>query len=239
MTRRFLALAFAVVVALPLNTSAGEPQLSHNVYFKLREGSEKSAAQLMAGCREYLSGHEGSLYFSVGTRAKELTREVNDKDFDVSLIVVFCDQAAHDKYQTHPRHLKFIEENKDLWDSVRVFDSLLPAPEGETTETSQIKLPDLAAQFAGMISGTVAELRDGEVVIKVSGVPKKWQQSRAKNADALVGKLVLVGAGENERAGRLLKSLHIGETVTLDVAHKKGETLTILELTQDQRERVK
>ncbi len=129
MTRRIFSLAFAMVTALPLWAFAAEPQLSHNVYFKLRESSEKSAQQLMAGCRKYLAGHEGSVYFSVGMRAKDLTRDVNDKDFDVALIVVFSNKAAHDEYQTHPRHLKFIEENKDLWESVRVFDSLLPIPE--------------------------------------------------------------------------------------------------------------
>jgi hypothetical protein len=38
---------------------------------------------------------------------------------------VFKDKAAHDKYQTHERHLKFIEENKALWGKVRVFDSYI------------------------------------------------------------------------------------------------------------------
>jgi hypothetical protein len=31
--------------------------------------------------------------------------------------------AAHDKYQDHERHKKFIDENKGNWDKVRVFDS--------------------------------------------------------------------------------------------------------------------
>jgi nitrilase len=50
-------------------------------------------------------------------------RDVNDRDFDVALHLVFESKAAHDKYQTHPRHLKLIEENKHLWSKVRVFDS--------------------------------------------------------------------------------------------------------------------
>jgi len=59
----------------------------------------------------------------------DLNRPVNDPDFDVSLHIVFVNKAAHDKYQEHPRHLKFIEENKDNWEKVRVFDSYLsPAP---------------------------------------------------------------------------------------------------------------
>jgi len=55
----------------------------------------------------------------------------------------------------------------------------------------------------------------------------------------MLGQRVLVRAGDNQGASRLLKSLQVGETVTLDVANKRGKTLTILELTQGQRELVK
>ena len=37
-------------------------------------------------------------------------REVNDQDFEVALHVVFTNKEAHDKYQTHERHLQFIKE---------------------------------------------------------------------------------------------------------------------------------
>ena len=33
------------------------------------------------------------------------------------------DRAAHDTYQDAPRHKQFIDENKDNWKKVRVFDS--------------------------------------------------------------------------------------------------------------------
>ena len=48
---------------------------------------------------------------------------MNDTDFHVALHVVFASREAHDVYQTHPRHLQFIAENKDSWKQVRVFDS--------------------------------------------------------------------------------------------------------------------
>jgi hypothetical protein len=63
--------------------------------------------------------------------AEDLARDVNIRDFDVFLLVVFKNKAAHDKYQTDPRHLKFVEEFKETWDNVRVFDSYL-APAGPT-----------------------------------------------------------------------------------------------------------
>ena len=88
-----------------------------------------SRAKLVASCKLLLNGHEGTVSFATGTLAGDFTREVNDRDFDVSLHLVFVNKAAHDKYQEHPRHLKFVEGNKENWEKVRVFDSYLsPAP---------------------------------------------------------------------------------------------------------------
>ena len=61
----------------------------------------------------------------IGVLAEEFQRDVNDRDFDVALNLVFENKAAHDKYQEHPRHTKFIEENRDTWAKVRVFDSYI------------------------------------------------------------------------------------------------------------------
>jgi hypothetical protein len=53
----------------------------------------------------------------------DFDRPVNDRDFDVSLHLVFKDHASHDAYQTAPLHEQFIAENKATWKKVRVFDS--------------------------------------------------------------------------------------------------------------------
>ncbi len=108
-------------------SQAQGPALAHMVFFTLKDNSPEAKAKLVQACVKYLSGHEGTLYFSAGTRVEELTREVNDLEFDVALHLVFKNKAAHDKYQTHPRHLKFIEENKHNWKRVRVFDSYCKA----------------------------------------------------------------------------------------------------------------
>lgn len=239
MTRRNIVVAISLVFGLALTAHAAEPQLAHVVYFKLNESSQPNREKLVAGCRQYLSGHEGTVYFAVGTLAEELSREVNDKDFDVSLIVVFRTKAAHDVYQEHPRHLKFIEEYQDLWSGVRVFDSLIPVAAERDVVRRRLPLPDPAANFAGLIRGTVTRKLDRGIVVKISGVPKQWKQSGAKEAEALVGKSVVVTPGENQNARRLIRLLQPGNEVTLDVAHKSGETLTILELTEEQRARVK
>ena len=96
---------------------------AHNVYFSLHDRSEAARQRLVEACRKYLPGHPGIVLFASGTLAAELAREVNDRDFDVALHIVFRDRAAHDHYQTTPAHAQFIAENKDNWRRVRVFDS--------------------------------------------------------------------------------------------------------------------
>lgn len=51
-------------------------------------------------------------------------REVVDDGFQFSLYLNFVDSEAEKRYQIHPVHLKFVEEHKDKWTSVKVFDSL-------------------------------------------------------------------------------------------------------------------
>jgi hypothetical protein len=97
--------------------------LAHNVYFALKDSSDAGVQTLVAACRKYLVSHPGIVFFACGTRQKELTRPVNDQDFDVSLHIVFESKAAHDAYQDAPLHHTFVEENKDNWAKVRVFDS--------------------------------------------------------------------------------------------------------------------
>ena len=101
--------------------------LAHAVYFTLFDPSPRNLAAAVAACRELLAGHEGMLYFSAGTRGAEFARPVNDRDFDVALLTIFADKDAHDRYQTHPRHVAFVETNKALWKQVRVFDAWMEA----------------------------------------------------------------------------------------------------------------
>jgi hypothetical protein len=103
----------------------GGKMLAHNVYFSLNDATPAAKAKLVAACKKYLSGHPGTVFYAAGTMAEECNRPVNDRDFDVALHVIFKDKASQDAYQTAERHLKFIEENKDNWKKVRVFDSLV------------------------------------------------------------------------------------------------------------------
>lgn len=233
MKRTTMALAVIATIFTLSRLNAAEPQAAHMVFFTLAEDTKENREKLVGACQKHLSGHEGTVYFSAGTLAEDLDREVNDQDFDVSLHLVFANKKAHDTYQTHPRHLKFIEENKSLWSKVRVFDSYLPAPK-------QDSLPAAAKGFAGMIQGKVVKAEKGEIIVEVAEITNVWRHSKAENPKALVGKRVLVKSKSGKGPiARFLRKVETGETLTLDVANKETDSLTILELSEKQRERVK
>jgi hypothetical protein len=99
--------------------------LCHDVYFTLKDPSPAATDALVAACKKHLTVQPGIVFFCCGKRDPELAREVNDRDFDVALHVVFTDRAAHDAYQDDPTHNRFIAEMKYNWAKVRVFDSLV------------------------------------------------------------------------------------------------------------------
>lgn len=117
------ALVLGLFAALPANAAEKRTKLAHMVYFSLKDSSPAAQEQLVAACQRYLKKHKGVVYFAAGTLAKEFNREVNDQDFHVALHLVFASKADHDRYQVHPEHNKFIEEQRDNWAKVRVFDS--------------------------------------------------------------------------------------------------------------------
>jgi hypothetical protein len=134
--RRSLLLASVALFALVgyaalhgLQASHSQPKetgmISHDVYFSLKDNSPEAKKKLVAACKKYLSGHDGEVFFAAGTLAESLKRDVNDLQFDVALHIVFKDLASHDKYQDAKRHQQFIDENKDNWKKVRVFDSVV------------------------------------------------------------------------------------------------------------------
>lgn len=96
--------------------------LSHMVYFTLKDSSAEACQKLVDACHRYLTQHDGIKFFAAGTRETDYQRPVN-QIFDVALHVVFEDRAAHDVYQTSDNHMAFIEEGKDNWEKVCVFDA--------------------------------------------------------------------------------------------------------------------
>jgi Stress responsive A/B Barrel Domain len=120
-----LVFALSLSMAAPADKADDGPKVVHNVFFSLKDNSIEAKKKLVDSCKGYLAKQPGIAFFAAGTLAEDFKREVNDRDFDVGLHIVFKDKAAHDKYQDADDHKKFIEENKGNWKKVRVFDSLV------------------------------------------------------------------------------------------------------------------
>ena len=124
---RTCMLALAALIAMAsLARAQNAPQLlAHDVYFSLNDASPAARDALVAACKKYLTGHEGTVAFSAGVLAAELNRPVNDRDFDVALHITFASRAAHDQPARRPAAQAVHRgEPRSNWKKVRVFDSL-------------------------------------------------------------------------------------------------------------------
>jgi Stress responsive A/B Barrel Domain len=124
--KRFLA-AVTVVCAFAITARADEPAIGHMVFFDLKDKSAESKKKLVDACYKLLKNHEGVLYFSAGPRAEEIKEGVSADNWDVALHIVFKEKKFLDKYIPHPDHKKFVEDYKDMWKGVKVYDSHLDA----------------------------------------------------------------------------------------------------------------
>ena len=114
-------------MARDMHQTAGQTGLFHTVFFWLREGSEmektNAAERIAGGCKKHLPGIPGVVRLTVGTPAGT-KRDVVDNSYGVALLVEFVDAAACDAYETHPDHMRFIEECHSFWSRVQVYDTL-------------------------------------------------------------------------------------------------------------------
>ncbi|MBX2843347.1 MAG: Dabb family protein [Flammeovirgaceae bacterium] len=94
----------------------------HHVFFWFKEpdNKEKNDAFLKS-LTSFLDEVDEIMASHVGLPANT-PREVVDNSYTVSLIVTFKDKAAHDAYQEHPSHKKFIKESSDIWEKVQIYD---------------------------------------------------------------------------------------------------------------------
>ena len=96
--------------------------LAHSVFFSLHEPTTENRRKMVEACHKYLTDHPDVVFYAAG-ECSSYDRDVNDRNYDIALHVVFEDHAAHDAYQTAPRHKQFIAECKAMWKQVRVFDA--------------------------------------------------------------------------------------------------------------------
>jgi len=118
------------------------------------------------------------------------------------------------------------------------------AAEKKKEKKGKPKLPAAARGFAGMIQGEVVAVKKAKLALKVAKIGQVWKHSKAKDPQSLVGVEVRVvcrqeGGKPAESLARFLKTLKPGDSTELDVANQKGSLMTLLELTEEQREKVK
>ena len=94
----------------------------HTVFFWLKEGLEPSERERFLTEVKKLGTIDLVKSCHVASPVAS-EREVVDDSFDYSLHMVFDNTADQDAYQVHADHDVFIDECKDLWTKVVVYDS--------------------------------------------------------------------------------------------------------------------
>jgi hypothetical protein len=99
-----------------------EQAMIHHVFFWLKNPNDPAACRLFEeGLKMLISIPE--IKMSHVGKAVPSTREVVDDSFTYSYLAVFENRDDQDRYQTHPVHLKFIEQYGHLWEKVQVYDA--------------------------------------------------------------------------------------------------------------------
>lgn len=100
-----------------------DPAFAHTVYFWFKDPENKAdRARFEASLKKFLKNSSYAKTNFIGTPPVS-TRDVVDGSFTYSLIVTFESAEAQEGYQKEEPHLTFIEECKDLWGKVIVYDS--------------------------------------------------------------------------------------------------------------------
>jgi len=96
----------------------------HTVFFWMNENvtDEQKTNFAKNGLGELVK--VSSIYKSYFGPPAKTPREVGDNSYDFALICHFKNKEDQDAYQIDSVHLRFIEDYKDLWKSVIVYDNL-------------------------------------------------------------------------------------------------------------------
>ena len=105
------------------NMKTFDPAFTHTVYFWFKNPDDaKGRTKFEASLKKFLKNSQFAKTNFIGTPPKS-TRDVVDDSFTYSLIVTFDSAESQEGYQKEEPHLLFIEECKDLWEKVVVYDS--------------------------------------------------------------------------------------------------------------------
>ena len=95
----------------------------HHVFFWLKEPVTPDVRKKFEDALKELVTIETIIDYHLGIPAGT-SREVIDASYTYSLLTTYKNKKDQDIYQTHPKHLKFIDDCQDLWERVVVYDTI-------------------------------------------------------------------------------------------------------------------
>ena len=96
--------------------------LAHHVLFWVKpETTEQQKADFKKGL-ESLKGVETVISIHIGTPAP-IERAVVDTSYTFSLVIMFNDLEGHNVYQVHPLHKAFLENCRQYFEKVVIYDA--------------------------------------------------------------------------------------------------------------------
>ena len=98
--------------------------IMHHVFFWLKEPTNQAHRKQFEKAMVDLLKVETIKMSHVGIPAATEERGVVENSYTYSFMVMFDNLEDQNIYQKHPIHLKFIEDNSDLWNKVVVYDSV-------------------------------------------------------------------------------------------------------------------
>ena len=94
----------------------------HHVFFWLKNaGSEEDKAKLLEGLKG-MTSIEVIKTSHIGKPANT-NREVIERGYDLSWLLIFDNPDDQEIYQVHPVHKAFVEKCSSLWSKVVVYDA--------------------------------------------------------------------------------------------------------------------
>ena len=116
----FSALGLLSIPAMAFQKPKVQGRFVHMVFFWLKDTTDTD--QFIASTEKFLQEVEVVKAFHLGKPAGT-PREVVDNSYGVALVVTFDSKEDQDAYQKHSAHLNYIEENKEKWTRVQIYDS--------------------------------------------------------------------------------------------------------------------
>ncbi len=97
--------------------------LSHHVLFWVKDTTTDAQKKSFKASLETLAGVETVKSIHVGVPSS-ISRAVVDTTYTFSLVLMFEDLAGHDVYQVHPLHKAFLDEFRETFEKVVIYDSI-------------------------------------------------------------------------------------------------------------------